>query len=160
MKLVLKVSSNNEHCDGGCELALVDLTPEVAATSLQRIAVLREQKSLDPDIEETYYWAYVVEYFSPWVSLASAEEEVEPAVKVANVLDELGIEENEVLTVPESFGVPSCQIAAVECGKIIVREDSIAFTAIPRHASFHVQTVEIPRAMLEAAATGASTARV
>jgi len=109
---------------------------------------------------ETYYWAYVVEYFSPWVSLASAEEEVEPAVKVANVLDELGIEENEVLTVPESFGVPSCQIAAVECGKIIVREDSIAFTAIPRHASFHVQTVEIPRAMLEAAATGASTARV
>jgi hypothetical protein len=50
MKVVLKVSSNNEHCDGGCELALVDLTPEVAATSLQRIAVLREQKSLDPDI--------------------------------------------------------------------------------------------------------------
>ena len=86
MKVVLKVSSNNEHCDGGCELALVDLTPEVAATSLQRIAVLREQKSLDPDIDETYYWAYFVEYFSPWVSLASTEEEVEPAVKVANVL--------------------------------------------------------------------------
>jgi len=101
-----------------------------------------------------------VEYFSPWVSLASAEEEVEPAVKVANVLDELGIEENEVLTVPESFGVPSCQIAAVECGKIIVREDSIAFTAIPRHASFHVQTVEIPRAMLEATVSGASTTHV
>jgi hypothetical protein len=158
MKVVLRVSSSNEHCDGGCELALVDLTPQLGAMALRRIAVLREQKSLDPDIDETHYWADVVEYFSPWVSLARTKEEVEPAVEVADMLDEIGMEENEVLTVPESFGVPSCQIAAVECGKIIVREDSIAFTAIPRHASFHVRTVEIPLAMLEAAATGASTA--
>jgi hypothetical protein len=160
MKLVLRVSSNNEHCDGGCELALVELTPQLAAMALRRIAVLREQKNLDPDVDETYYWAYVVEYFSPWVSLVSTEEEVEPAVKVANVLNELGIEENEVLTVPESFRVPSCQIAAVECGQIIVRQDSIAFTAIPRHASYHIQTAEIPLAMLEAAVTGASTTLV
>ena len=117
MKVVLRVSSNNEHCDGGCELALVDLSPELADLALRRIAVLREQKNLDPDIDETYYWAYVVEYFSPWVSLASTKEEVEPAVKVADMLDELGIEENEVLTVPESFQVPSYQIAAVECGQ-------------------------------------------
>ena len=27
----LKVSSNTEYCDGGCEFALVDLTPELAA---------------------------------------------------------------------------------------------------------------------------------
>ena len=160
MKVVLKVSSSNEHCDGGCELALVELTPQLAAMALRRIAVLREQKNLDPDVDETYYWAYVVEYFSPWVSLVSTEEEVEPAVKVANVLDELGIEENEVLTVPESFWVPSCQIAAVECGQMIVRADSIAFTAIPKHASFHVQTVEIALSTLEAATTGASTAHV
>jgi sulfur carrier protein ThiS len=160
MKLVLKVSSNNEHCDGGCELALVDLTPQLGATALRRIAVLREQKCLDPDVDETYYSAYVVEYFSPWVSLVSTEEEVEPAVKAANVLDELGIEENEVLTVPESSWVPSCQIAAVECEQMIVRADCIAFTAIPKHASFHVQTVEIPLGTLETAATGASTAHV
>ena len=160
MRILLKVTSNNEYCDGGCEFALVDLTPELAALALGRVATLREQKNLDADVEETYYWAYVVEYFSPWVSLVSTEEEVEPAVKVANVLDELGIEENEVLTVPEIFRVPSCQIAAVECGQMLVRQDSITFTAIPRHASFHVQTIEIPRGTLEAAATRASTAHV
>jgi hypothetical protein len=160
MKVVLKVSSNNEHCDGGCELELVDLSPELAALALRRMVVLREQKCLDPDADETYYWAHVVEYFSPWVSLASTKEEVEPAVEVANVLDELGVEENEVLTVPESFWVPSCQIAAVECGQMIVRADCIAFTAIPKHASFHVQTVEIPLGTLEAAANGASTTLV
>ncbi len=160
MKVVLRVSSSNEHCDGGCELALVDLTPRLGAMALRRIAVLREQKSLDPDIEETYYWAYVVEYFSPWVSLARTKEEVEPAVEVAGMLDEIGMEENEVLTVPEIFRVPSCQIASVECGQMIVRADCIAFTAIPKHASFHVQTVEIGLGTLEAAVTGASTTHV
>ena len=44
---------------------------------------------------------------------------------------------------------------------MIVRQDSIAFMAIPKHASYRVQTVEIPLAMLEAAAaTSASTTRV
>ena len=50
MRIVLKVSSSNEYCDEGCEFALADLTPELAALALQRIAALREQKSLDPDI--------------------------------------------------------------------------------------------------------------
>jgi len=36
-----------------------------------RIATLREQKNLDPDIDEAYYWAYFAEYFSPWKDLAS-----------------------------------------------------------------------------------------
>jgi hypothetical protein len=84
MKVVLRVSSSNEHCDGGCEFALVDLTPQLGATALRRIAVLREQKSLDPDVDETYYWAYVVEYFSPWVSLVSTEEEVELVCRIVN----------------------------------------------------------------------------
>ena len=43
---------------------------------------------------------------------------------------------------------------------MIVRDGSIAFTAIPKHTSFRVQTVEIPITMLEAAlAISASTAR-
>ena len=36
---------------------------------------------------------------------------------------------------------------------MVVRLDSIVFMAIPKHASFYVQTVELPLAMLEAAAT-------
>ena len=40
---------------------------------------------------------------------------------------------------------------AVECEQMIVYEASVAFTAIPKHASFYLQTVEIPVTMLEAA---------
>jgi hypothetical protein len=43
MRIALKVSSNNEYCDRGCELALVNLTPELAALALRRIDTLREE---------------------------------------------------------------------------------------------------------------------
>ena len=41
-----------------------------------------------------------------------------------------------------------------------VREGCVAFMAIPKHASFHMQTVEIPVTMLEAAlGTSSSTSQ-
>jgi hypothetical protein len=162
MRIALKVSSNNEYCDGGCEFALVDLTPELAALALGRIGTLREQKNLDPDIIETYYWAYFVDcYFSPHADLSIDDMEAKGAsIPLGELLDELQIEDKEIICVPESFHVASNQIAAVECEQMIVYQNSIAFTAIPKHASFYVQTAEIPLAMLEAAATGASTTRV
>jgi hypothetical protein len=114
MRIVLKVSSNNEHCDGGCEFALVDLTPELAALALGRIATLREQKNLDPDIIEAYYWAYFAEYFSPWEDLASSGKEVEGTmVTWEGILDELPIEEKEIVCLPESLQGSPEQIAAV-----------------------------------------------
>ena len=153
MRIVLKVSSSNEHYGGGCGFALVDLTPELAALALQRIAALREQKILDPNVDEVYYWAYfVVCYFSPYASLAIDDQEVEgTCIASGDKLDNLQMEEKEVVTVPECFQVPSSQIAAVECEKMLVRSSSIAFTAIPKHGSFCVHTVEVPLPTLEAA---------
>ena len=153
MRIVLKVSSSNEHYDGGCRFALVDLTPELAVLALQRIAAVREQKTLDPNIEETSYWAYFVAcYFSPYASLAIDDQEIEgTCIALGDMLDNLQIEEKEVVTVPECFQVSSSQVAAVECEKMLVHEDSICFTAIPKHASFLVHTVEIPLPILEAA---------
>ncbi len=153
MRILLKVTSSNEYCDGGCEFALVDLSPELAALALQRIAALRDQMTLDPNIVETYYWAYFAAcYFSPYAGLAIDDIEAEGAsIPLGDQLHELQIEDKEIVCTPASFQVPPGQVAAVECEKMLVRVDSIAFTAIPKHASFYVQTVEIPLAMLEAA---------
>jgi len=151
MRILLKVTSTNEYCDGGCEFALVDLSPELATLALSRIAALRDQKTVDPNIVETYYWVYFAAcYFSPYATLAIGDEEGMTFVP-GDTLDHLQIEEKEVVSVPESFHVPSSQIAAVECEKMIIREASIAFTAIPKHASFYVRTVEVPITVLEAA---------
>jgi hypothetical protein len=152
MRVALRVSSRNEHSDGGCEFALVEITPGLAALALRRIAALRAQKSVDPDIEETYYWTSCVEcHFSPWITPEDAGAEVEAACLAAAESLEGQSEETGVVEVPDSFQVPSCQVAAVECQQIIVRPDAIALSAIPKHASFYVQTAEIPLGMLEAA---------
>jgi hypothetical protein len=134
MRIILKVSSSNEYCDGGCEFALVDLTPELAALALQRVAALKDQKALDPNIAETYYWAYFVAcYFSPYAGLAIDDVEAEGlSISLGDLLHELQIEDREIVCVPESFKVPPGQVAAVECEQMIVYEGSIAFTAIPK----------------------------
>ena len=89
MRIALMVTSNNEHCNGGCEFALLDLTAELAALALRRITALREQKDLDPDIDETYYWAYFVDcYFDPWAESSVDDKKVEGAgVAVGDMLD-------------------------------------------------------------------------
>jgi hypothetical protein len=153
MRIVLKVTSNNEYDDGGCEFALVDLTHELAALALRRIAVLRELKVFDPDILETYYWTHFVDcYFCPYAGLAIDDKEAEnTATPRADLLDELQIEDQELVCVPECFQVRPSQVARVECEQMVVNEGSITFTAIPKHTSFHVQTAEVPFAMLVAA---------
>jgi hypothetical protein len=153
----LKVASSNENYNGGCEYALLDLTPDLASLALRRIAVLKEQRNLDPDIDETYYWAYFVDcYFDPWAESAEDVKESEgTSSAVGDMLDELKIEDKGVLSVPENFHVAPSQSAAVECEQMVVSADSISFTAIPRHASLRVATAEIPITMLETAAAPA-----
>jgi hypothetical protein len=131
----------------------VDLTPELARLALGRIAALREQKILDPNIVETYYWAYFAAcYFSPYAGLAIDGMEAEGAsILLGDQLHELQIEDKEIVCVPESFELLPGQVAAVECEQMIAYEASIAFMAIPKHTSFYVQTVEIPISLLEPA---------
>ena len=154
MRVVLKVTSSNENYNGGCEYALLDLTPDLASLALRRIAVLKEQRNLDPDIDETYYWAYFVDcYFDPWAESAEGVKEGEgTSSAVGDTLDELKIEDNGVVSVPENFHVAPSQYAAVESEQMVVRADAIAFMAIPKHGSVRAETREIPLAMLEAAA--------
>ncbi len=154
MRVALKVTTSNEHYNGGCEYALLNLNPELASLSLRRIAVLKEQKNLDPDIYESCYWAYFVDcYFDPWAKSSDDAAEGEGmSSAVGDMLDELKIEHNGVVSVPENFHVAPSQCTAVECELMIVRTDAIAFMAIPKHGSVRVETREIPLAMLEAAA--------
>ena len=109
MRVASRVSSSNEHWDGGCDFALVDVTQELAALAPPRIIILRAQKSADPDVDETYYWAPCVEgYFSPWIDPADAGAEVEAAcLAAAERLCEVQSEGNEVVAVSDSFQVPS-----------------------------------------------------
>ena len=150
MQLVLKVWSNNPHHNGGCDFALVEITPEFAKLALRRIEVLREQKVIDPAVDETYFWDLAAQFFSPWGGPAARTRQGEAAcLKLEEELDLLQIDKNEVVTASSDFSVPQSQIARVECVEMAVRESGIAFTAIPKHTDFHVTTAEIPKEVLE-----------
>jgi hypothetical protein len=156
VRVILKVWSSNPENNGGCDFAAVELTPELSRLALRRIAVLGEQRGVDPAVCETSYWASDAEYFSPWLSLPDQSDEVKAAcLELEEALECLQIDRHEIVSVPDDFSIPQSQIARVECAQMVVREDSIVFTAIPKHTDFHVTTAEIPKEVLEQSVTSA-----
>ena len=63
MRVILKVWSSSPHWNGGCDYAIVDLTPELASVALRRIGTLREQQAADPQLDESYFWDSHAAYF-------------------------------------------------------------------------------------------------
>ena len=78
MKLVMNVSSRNENDDGGCVLACIDLTPQLAELALQRIEILLKLQSQDPDADEIYYWNYDAVFFDPLLGASHGREADDP----------------------------------------------------------------------------------
>ena len=157
MRVVLRIWSSNPEYSGGCDYAVVEIGEEFAKLALRRINTLREQKAVDPSLNETYYWDSSVEYFSPWANGASQPSEVqESGFELEKTLEDLEIDTREVVTAPADFQVPESQIATVECGKMIVSEGGIAFNALLRHTDIYVTSAEIPKQVLESVGGGSS----
>ena len=158
MPAILKVWSSNPFNNGGCDFAIVEFTAELVSLALRRIAVLCDQKSLDPCIYETYYWGSQAEYFNAWLDHVGASEEKKAScTDLEQRLERLQVDSREVVFTKEEFIVFEKQIATVECGQMIVRENGIAFTAIPKHTDFYVTTAEIPKDVLQQAVISART---
>ncbi len=154
MQVILKVWSSNSDHNGGCDFALVEVTPDFARLALRRIKVLREQKALDPAVDETYCWDSAALFFSPWAGPVGGTREGEASrLKLEEQLDLLQIDRHEVVTASEDFAVPQSQIGRVECVQMVVREDGIAFTAIPKHTDLCVTSAEIPKEIFERSVT-------
>lgn len=157
MRIILKVWSSTPDYNGGCEFAVVEITPESAKLALRRIAMLREQKRLDPAVDETYYWGSDAEFFSPWADPTTQPAEIKAAcVKLEEELESHQVDRREVVAVSGNFSVPQGQFARVECAQMLVRESGIAFTAIPKHIDCHVTTAEIRIEVLEQSLTPAT----
>ena len=150
MRVILRVWSTNPYYSAGCDYAVAEITEELAKLILRRLNLLRDQKTLDPSICEIYYWDYSAQYFSPCVNQCGEPDEVEVAsFELEKTLEELQADTCEMVSVPDDFHVPDSQIASVECAQMIVREEGIAFTAIPKHTDIYLTTAEIPKQVLD-----------
>ncbi len=157
MKLILNVSSHNENDDGGCVLALVDLIPRLAELALRRIATVCAIRAEDGSAEEIYYWNYDVLFFDPFMGVEgdrvgnSILEGPQPA-SGEELLERLSRSPNDFVELDAAIEIPESGIARIDCSQMAVRSDGIAFVAIPKHASFYVETCELPTEILRRAA--------
>ncbi len=151
MKMVMNVSSRNENDDGGCVLACIDLTPQLAELALRRVETLAELLARDRDADEIYYWNYDAVFFDPFLGPGGGPEGASTAAN-EQLLDRLEKAANDFVEVDGAFHILTGQIAAIECGQMIVRKEGVAFVAIPKHASFYVETAEVPAEVLRRAA--------
>ena len=155
MKLILNVSSHNENDDGGCVLAAIDLTPQLAQLALRRIETLRTIKAQDENVEEIYCWNFDAVFYDPFLGVEGDQEgipEGRKALAGEELLESLDNSPNDFIEVDEAFEIPERQIARLDCCEMAVRNEGIAFVAIPKHASFYVETRELPTEILRRAA--------
>ena len=97
MRIVLKVSSSNEYCNGGCEFALLDLTPELASvwpwdgsphSENRRTSTRTSMKSITGHISWSISLLGKI--------LPAPERKSKARVTLEGMLDELSIEEKEI----------------------------------------------------------------
>lgn len=95
-----------------------------------------------------YFGDYHTEYFSPWLA-----ERLDEADRFATMIEGFPAVADDLMTVPIDFSVLESLLARVECCQMIVREDAIAFVAIPKHTNSYIYTADIPLPVIEAVAT-------
>jgi hypothetical protein len=157
VQIVLKAWSSNPDYSTGCDYAVVEGGEAFLKLALRRIHALCEQKIADPSLNETYYWDFSAQYFSPWVNQASRSGDAEEArAKFEESVEALEIDTREVAVASSDFGVPDNQVTAVECAQMIVRDGGIAFNALLRHSDIYVTTAEISKQMIESALASAT----
>ena len=149
MKMILTVSSHNENDDGGCVLALLDLTPRLAERALSRIESLRAISAQDEAADEIYYWNSDAVFFDPFLACNDDSGlEGQPAVPPDQLFEQLEKAAKDFIEVEAGFIIPDGQIARIDCSQMVVRNDGIAFIAIPKHGNFYVETCEVAAEVL------------
>lgn len=152
MKIISSTHSTNPHYNGGCDYALVELTPKLAQRVLDRMKALVALAAADRDLHEAHYWDDHAEYFG-----AKASEKNE-------ALDEdlLAAEEGYVV-LAENVVVPPEALERMECCHMVITvlggDAEIHWRASPKNDSIYLETNPLPRSLLEKIAAGGDSAQ-
>ena len=136
MKILMRGNSTNQDYDADISFVFVDLYPALARLMLKRIAEFKRLKKKDSSALETYYWNHEAVY----LSYGQVSEKEQKAVNTDLIVDattKITFEDGQ----------------RVECNQMIVSDDCVYFTAIPKHSSIYIQSEQIPLKTIREAAT-------
>jgi hypothetical protein len=158
MKVVLPCwSSHDDTC--GCDYALVDLTPDLARLVLDRVRVFRKLSASDAGLCDLRWWNCDAVFFSPWGSGDDPDGAQPGEVETQRVEQYLsGLDGGrEVLEVSDDLALDEEMIARTECDRMVVCDDGVSFSCIPKHTDVRISTGTIPVEMLERVASADGT---
>lgn len=144
-KLILSTTSSNEHWNGDCDYAVVQVDNVLANKVWIRQRLFEKIKLADSNLYKMYFWDWDPAFFSPYMY------KLDPGFtdEFEKRLNDAG--NGDIWTMPDTFEIPKEAFVKVECTQMIVREDGVAWVTIPKHSSVYVTTVEIPYNMLKEA---------
>jgi hypothetical protein len=123
----MRGNSGDENYDADIGYVFVKVTPELAKLILKRVVTFRRLKKEDKEALETYYWDRNALY------LRHEKVEEEDAKEINTDL---------LIETKRSFDLDTSE--NMECCQMRVDEDTVGFTAIPKHTSIYITSERIP----------------
>ena len=155
MHLILNTHSSNEHYNGDCDYAVIELTPKLGKRIRSRVALARKARQHDSDLYELYFWGSTAKFFDHDI-LDTCQDAVaaaggpDPDQAALDWLAEF--EQREYAVVPAGVDLNAHETQRTECDQVILRiasysrrlEFSVVWTVIPKHSDVYVTTSELP----------------
>jgi len=160
MHLILNAHSSNEHYNGDCDYAVVDLTRALAEQIRRRVALARQAGQQDNDLYELYFWGSTAEFFDYNIldachDAVAAAGGSDPDQAACDWLDDF--DQREYAVVPAGVDFKAHEAQRTECDQEIIRcspsshhpEFEVAWTTIPKHSDVYVTTCDLPLTAME-----------
>lgn len=142
VKFLLRTSSSDEHYNGDIDFCLVEVTKQLARRILHRRKVFTSAKKSEPELWEMYFWGGS----GDWVPYSGVFHE-----KTINITKEQEalLDDNNFVELPDEYSVDPDSLVRTECEQMIVREDEVCWTVIPKHSSIYIMTHPLPYKLIE-----------
>jgi len=160
MHLILNAHSSNEHYNGDCDYAIVELAPELTELIRSRVALARQAAKQDRDLYEIYFWGSSAEFFDHAIldacqNAVAAAGGADPEQAASDWL--VDFELREYAVVPDGVDLDAHEGQTTEYAQMIVQcsryprrtEFSVFWTASPKYADLDVTTAELPLTVMD-----------
>ena len=161
MKLILDTHCTPPECNGDCDYAVLDVTPELLELVRRRMEAAGAAYQKDNDLFEIYFWDYRLDFYDS--SLIDACQEAIAPTKMASAEEvaKTGIDRLETsgyAELPAGVDLAAFTPQRTECDQMVVRHCStdkgwpvfeIAWIVIPKHTDSYVVTHGLSLTVLE-----------